>query len=537
MQAVGQDCRQWLRGREEFESSNIYGMGLLGTCFWVIILIDILCFREMHTVFRCLVAALLAAFVAMHCNSALAEADSLASRIHPAMRTEAEAWLSSSMHDARADDISPKSYRPWSLEECIAHAKKHNVELKSEELNIKDKDISVSESKWAYVPSFSASSSYNLSIGRVLDETTYDFVTNETVSGANSSISGSVLLFNGMRNLRMLQYSKLDRQAAVLQYEAAAEELELGVTAYFLEVLCAKENIRNREAIVESLEAQQSVTSKKADAGKATMADLLQINSRLADARNELLTAVQSYDMSRLNLCQLLEIEDYGLFEPYMPEIDSLEYTVFDPADAYSGAGRTPALLLAEKNLELAEKNMQVARSSYYPSLSLGAGYGTSFSNVRQKAVRNDDGTYRYEDYPFLEQYADNASAYISLGLSIPILNNLSIRNNVRHAEVAKKQAEYALESAKKQVFKEVAQALIDVEAAWGKYSGACEYLASASEAARQITLKYESGAADVVEYGTAISSLVEAQVQHLTYKYEYVFKLRVLEFYIRHAE
>ena len=204
------------------------------------------------------------------------------------------------------------SLRRWTLDECLDRALEHNIELRSERLSVEERDISLSDSRWAFAPSLSASAGYNLSTGRVLDETTYDFVTNETVGSSSASVSGSVLLFNGLRNLRQLQYSRIDREAAILQVEKAADDLRLNVTAYFLEAICAWENIRDCEAVVASLRKQEEHTSERVWAGKVTRADLLQIQSQLSEAENSLIVAEHSYGMSRLNLCQLLEIEEYS---------------------------------------------------------------------------------------------------------------------------------------------------------------------------------------------------------------------------------
>lgn len=94
--------------------------------------------------------------------------------------------------------------------------------------------------------------------------------------------------------------------------------------------------------------------------------------------------------------------------------------------------------------------------------------------------------------------------------------------------------AEYALASTRKGIVKEYLQAGIDSRTAYGKYLGAQEQVRSAEEAARQITAKYESGAADVITYSTAVSELASARYQMLSAKYECIFKQKILEMYHR---
>lgn len=419
----------------------------------------------------------------------------------------------------------------WTLEECICYALGNNIELKSERLSVEESKISLSDSKWAFAPNVSASTSYNLSIGRVLDETTYEFVTNQMMKSSSSSVSASILLFDGLKSLRQLQYSKLNKEAVAFKYKKAENDLYLNITAYFLETLCALENIKNCTSIVESLKEQEELISVKVDHGKVTVADLLQIQSKLADAENTLLSAEHTYDLSRMNLCQLLEIKDYTSFFPSVINTDSIEFYHYSRTDILGGIDYLPEIALAKKNIELARKSIQISKAQYYPTLSLSLGYGSSYSNVRQKVLQNEDGSYIYDSYPFWKQYKDNTSQYISLGLSIPLFTNSNI-NSVRKAKLELKRNEYALCMEKKQLEKELTQTIMDVETAWKKFQSTKKYISYAQEAVRQVTLKLEAGTVDVVEYNDVVSSLVEGQTQYLSAKYEYMFKTKVLHLF-----
>ena len=196
------------------------------------------------------------------------------------------------------------------------------------------------------------------------------------------------------------------------------------------------------------------------EAGKVTEADLLQITAQLYSARNDVLTAIGDYDMARLELCQLLEIEDFRDFEAATSAADAMPSLVpEDEGGILEAVGWRPEIKSAELGVELARKDLQIARSSYWPTVSLSAGYGTSHSGARQMMLQNPDGTFRYEAYPFFRQYADNASSYVSVSLSIPILSGLSVRKNVRRTKTALRDAEYALASTRKGIVKEYLQA------------------------------------------------------------------------------
>lgn len=427
--------------------------------------------------------------------------------------------------------------RCWTLEECIAHAYQQNIEIKTQELAVAEKRLSLSESKWSYAPELSASAGYSLSTGRVLDPTTYDFVENQTVSGNNASVGVSLPLFSGLRNHYNLQRAKLDLRSSLLAVETTRRSVRLNVTARYLEVLCAEETIRDAEQVVSELEVQVGKTERMVEARKVTMADLLQIRSQLSDARNDVLTARNTCEIARLELCQLLEIEDYASFRTVAPDTARLVRGAPAEEDAVlDAAQQLPEVESARVGIELARRDLQLARTAYWPTLSLAAGYGSSYSDVRQKMFQQADGTYRYEAYPFFEQYRDNASSYVSLSLSIPIFGKFTTRKNVQRQKLALRRAEYALRTAEKQVEKEVTQALIDARTAWARYLGAQEYVASAEEAARQVSRKYDLGAATVTDYNAAVTTRVKARSQLLQAKYEYLFKMKTLAYYTHYC-
>ena len=276
-----------------------------------------------------------------------------------------------------ATPLNAQEAQRWTLEECIAYAFEHNIEVKQAELDVQTKRLTRSDAGWAYAPDISASSSYSFSSGRVLDPTTYEFVEHQSVNGTSTSVGASVTLFNGMRNLHNLERSRLDLRAALLGVEKARNDIRLNITAYYLEILCAEENIRNAEQTVETLKIQEEKTRKSVEMGKVTSADLLQIRSQLANAENTLLSARNSYDIARLNICQLLEIEDYTTFHTVAPSDNILGNTPMPVStDALlASAQQLPEVESARLGIDIARRDLRIARSSYYPTLSLSAGY------------------------------------------------------------------------------------------------------------------------------------------------------------------
>ena len=200
--------------------------------------------------------------------------------------------------------------RRWTLDECIARAYARNIEIKTQELTAEEKRIGLSEARWGYAPDISISNSYSLSTGRVLDPTTYEFVENKTVGGNSTSVGAGATLFGGLKNRYRLRRAQLDLRTSLLGVESTRRDVRLHVTAAYLEVLCAEETIRDAGQVVAELTAQEEKTARKVEVRKVTVADLLQIQSQLADAENDLLTARETMYAQELTVQQAAKAYD-----------------------------------------------------------------------------------------------------------------------------------------------------------------------------------------------------------------------------------
>ena len=415
----------------------------------------------------------------------------------------------------------------WTLEECIGYALEHNIEIKRQEVGVSNSEIGLSESRWDYAPSLSAGSSYSISSGRVLDQTTYEFIENNVVGSSSAAVSGSMQVFSGMRRHYALKKAKASMKASLADLESVRQDIEMNVTAAYLQILCDQENQASAKEIASMLESQMEKIQTMVELGRVTEVDLLQIRSQYYAALNDVAAAEGQCRLSRMELCQLLEIQDWEDFaiEPIKAdEYDGMQ--LFPSTDSIAIESR-PEYRSAEAGAEVARRNLQIARASYYPTLSLSAGYGTSYSGARQKAVQNPDGTYRYEAYPFFRQYLDNGSSYLSLSLNIPIFSGMSTRNSVRRAKNASLDAQYALQAVRKQLSREYEQALIEYQTSCRQYETAREQLAYAEETARMMTEKYNLGKTDFTSWNTAMTELAKAK--YLTIQKKHIVTLTKL--------
>lgn len=429
-----------------------------------------------------------------------------------------------------AQELPDSASIPWTLDRCVEYALEHNIDIKRKELAKEEKEVGVSEGKWAFSPSLYFSTSGTGSTGRVLDQTTYEFIKNSVVGSSSSSLSGTMDIFSGMKRVYALQRSKIDLLAEEENIQSLRYDVRKKVSAAFLAALCAESDLKSALQTKVLLEKQFERISVLVQTGRVTESDFMQAKALLFAAESDVATAEGAVETTKMELCQLLEISDYTTFS--IEEDSDVELKEEPLIRTERSVTSRPEYQAAGLDIEVARKNLAITRSAFYPSLSLSAGYGSSYSTARQKSIQNPDGTFRYEAYPFMEQYLDNRSSYVSLSLNIPIFNAMSTRNAVRRQKIAVRDAEYALQQTEKELNREYMQAGIDCRTAYKKYLAAQEQLRFAEESERQVRERYELGASDFNAWNTAATELAKARYDLSEAKYTYIFNVKVLEMF-----
>lgn len=429
--------------------------------------------------------------------------------------------------------------RPWSLAECIEWARSHNIEIAQQELSAQDAELAARQARLDYIPSLSAGISSSSTFGSSYDSASQN--TRSDYTSMSGSISAGTDLFAGLIKYHTLKRSDLSLKETLLSIDKAKNDLALNVTAAYLEILFAEENLRIVDSQAELLQMQVDRGRKQVEVGTGTLGDLLQIESQLADVKHQRLLADNQRTIAYFNLCQLLEIEDFKNFRIVEPELDGVltGMSASSVDDVIETAQSLPQIESARLGVQIAERDVSIARSGYYPSLRLSAGYGSGFefNSTQRVAVvadpdPNNPSHWNTVAYPFGDQVRNRASASVGLTLSIPIFNSLSTRNNVRSKRIALDRADYGLRIAQKQLSREIQQAFIDAEAAFEQHTSAVSNVQTSEESFRVVEQRFNLGASTPVDYSAALYSLMSARSSLLQAKYQFIFKTKILDFY-----
>lgn len=406
----------------------------------------------------------------------------------------------------------------WTLQQCIEQGLKQNISLKQAELSKENQTISLERAKNQRLPDLSANLSQSLNFGQ--SEVSRGVYKSQNSQSYSGSISSSLTLYNGSRIRNTIEVQKINLLASLEELKKAKESMSVSIASAYLQVLYNKELLQVAKEQEKLTQLQLDRYINMANLGKIPEGQVSEIRAQLANDKLNTTQANNTLRLSLLDLSQLIELQKWTDFDVVVPtiDIDALRLTVTPAEEIFTYAqANKPVVIASELKLKGSEVELKVAKGGYYPSVSLRADYGDRYYNP--------GGT-------LSNQLKGNSGASVGIGVNIPIFNRYDTRNSVRSAEISIKNAELEVENAKKTLYKEIQQAWFNATNALEKFNASKEAVTQSEIASKFAEEKFNSGKASAYEYYEARMKLVSATSNLLQAKYNYVFTVKILDFY-----
>ncbi len=454
--------------------------------------------------------------------------------------------------------------KKWTLQECVEHAMANNITLQQSALDQELALLDKADAIGAYLPNINGSVSNAWNTGLTQNVTT-GVLENQTSRNSSYSVTATLSLFQGLRNLRSLQRSKINALAAQYGLEKMQDDIALFVANAFLQVLTNKANVSVLKAQNAVTVGQIERTQELVDAGVLPEGDLLEIQAADATEKQNIVTAENGVTLSLISLAQLLQIRDYDDFDIVDQGYEILGTEILEkgPQELVAAAREyRKEVLIAETNVALAEKDLQIARSAYMPTLGAYLNYNTResdrFSGVSTLIDPDNpiiattdpigfvDGSgaavygfapniIGYQEVaarPFEEQLYLNDGVSYGVQMNIPIFNGNATRNNVKRSKLNLMRRELLLEQAKMDLETTVYQAFVDAKGALKSYDAAVKAKNSQQLAYEYAQQRYDVGLINAFDFSQSKTRYDNAVIDVNRAKYDYIFKLKVLELY-----
>jgi len=453
-------------------------------------------------------------------------------------------------------------YLELDLEQCIEIALENNLQLKRSMINEQLQKVGYNQSLLQQTPTLNVFSNYGNNYGRSIDPTTNTFISNNS-NFSGISASSNMNLFSGFSVRNNIKRSKILLEKSAFDLENTRNNVMLSVVRAYLNVLLNTDRLDNARFQLQSTQEQLSRTTKLVNAGSIPITNKLNLEAQVAGDELALIQQENNYRLTILQLKQLLLLDTPKEIKIIKPVVELSPSTVIEsnPNEIFNMAvSLLPEIKSAEKNAQSSLYDLRISKSGRYPSISISSSFSSNYSSFANREREFYDGfsmqptTIGYltnnplqtvsslslvpnvigsdKDFTILEQWKDYLSKSLTVSISIPIFNRYQTSANIKRAKLNKEIADIGVIEARNQVRQTIETSFNDALAASKSYSASQKQVQALEESFRIIKSQYNLGSVNYTEYQISNNNLVRATNDLLSSKYDYIFKLKVLDFY-----
>lgn len=447
--------------------------------------------------------------------------------------------------------------KAWTLEECVRYAIANNISIKQSELDTISANIEKRGAFGRFLPTADLNANHSWNIGLNQDITT-GLLRNQTTQFTGIGANVGVDIYKGLQNQNSLRRANLSIVATKYRLLKMQEDVALNVANAFLQVLFNKENLKVQQEQLAINEKQYARSEELVKAGSIPRGDLLDVKAQVATNKQNVINAENTLLISKLSLAQLLQLKEFWDFDVVDDTNIEDENNIMSvkPIDIYAKAKESRTeLKIAKANLEIAEKDVAISKGAYQPTLSAYYRFDTraSYSDIvtgsapnlsdptsvigfvegtNQNVLHPNSTPVLGSALPVFDQFSDNIGHSFGLQLSIPVFNGWSVRNNVERYKVDLEKSKIALEKEDLDLQRNVYTAFTDAKGAMNAHESAIVAVEAREEAYNYAKEKYAVGLMNSFDFNQSQTLLTNAQSEVIRTKYDYIFKIKILEFY-----
>jgi len=394
-----------------------------------------------------------------------------------------------------ACSLAAHAAEPWTLEHCLDYTLTHNPDARIAQQRIAAAQAGLEQANSAFWPRLQAQSGYTrtdnpmLVFGSILNQRSYNSSLNfndvPDTDDLNARGLVTVPLYAGGRNKAGRDAAKANAEVAKQTNEAVRNELGFEVVRAFQTVLKTRQFVRATEAAVNSFESNLTVATRRLDGGTLLKSEVLDVEVRLAQAREDLVRARNASTLALRALRNLLGIEDG-------------EFAVAETAPVVSAPHsgdftHRPELAAARERESAAQAQVRGSKSGYQPRV-------------------NAFGSLDY-DYGWVTG-GDGKSYTAGVMLQWDLWDGFSTRSKTREAKANLESSREEQRKLRLALDFEVEQARLNLQAANERLAVTSKTVEQAAESASLTRNRFEQGLALSTQLIDSETALVAARVR-----------------------
>ncbi|MDE5627143.1 MAG: TolC family protein [Candidatus Amulumruptor sp.] len=397
--------------------------------------------------------------------------------------------------------------------DCVDYASAHNITLRKLDVARQKSLNTLSESKAQWEPTLDFSTTHTVGNTPWADGT-------KNTYNSSYALGAGWTVWDGGRRSAAIKRDRLQLSIDSLDTGDALRTVETEILQAYINILYAGENVEVCRLAVELSRAQAERAKALMESGKLSRVDYTQLQSQYEQDRYSLVSAEGSYNSSRMELKQILEMgigNDLHL-APVIISDSEITATLPPIEESYDLALATDTRL---KSLDLtyksADYDISIAKAGRMPQISLSAGVGTGYY-----APGGAFGT------SLKQGFNEN----IGLTVKIPILDKRATKTAVTAARLQQVDAELDIENRRTELSRLVENWYIDTRSAQARYLAAQSQLEAASLNNELCNERFSLGYVNTVELMSAHNDYVEASRSLLQARYMALLGIKMIEYY-----
>jgi outer membrane protein len=447
----------------------------------------------------------------------------------------------------------------WSLQKCVAYAISHNLTVKQADIQRMYADVDLHQSEMTKLPTLGGSLSGGYRFGLSENPSTGTLSSNNffTLQG---SLQTNYTIFNWFARKYNIESNKLNLQAAKAGIEKAQNDISLSVANTFLQAMLSNETVNVTALQLSQSQEQLKNTNALVKAGSVPELNSLQLQVQVANDSANLIQAESNYRQSIIQLKTLLHLPQDTAFSILIPSVEQIPMEPLadlEPKLVYSMAlANQPLQRIDAIRLQEASAQVKAARGNMYPTIFAQAGLSSSYAAIPTKPVFGStikiDTSNSYVNtgsqnvpvltpyrevistsiVPFSKQVNNNFGQNIGVGISFNIFNQHQARTQWNRAKIQVQQYRIQQDIDNSSLQSDIYNAYELAVTALQKYNASVKQVEVNERALDLANKRNTAGLMNVLDLIITTNNLLTARIQMVRNRYDYIFKMKVLEFY-----
>lgn len=453
----------------------------------------------------------------------------------------------------------------WTLLECVQYARDSNVTVRQSKIQELLSGVDYKQNQMSRLPTANYGNSLGFNSGRSNNPTT-GILENQRFLTFGVNFQTSLDIFNFYSKRNNILAAQWNYEASKATTEKTKNDISLTVANNYLQILLAKEQEKIALVQLEQSKAQLINVQRQVNAGTLPELNAAELEAQVARDSASYISALGNIEQAYLVLKSSMNMEadqQIQIDTPSAAQIPLENIADLQPEIVYALALKNlPQQKANDFRLLSAQKKALAARGAMYPSLALignlGSnlvyfrnpifnqtviGYkpiplgpavpnGSSFIPVQEPIISQGDRIGYFKSSPFGRQLSDNFGQSIGININIPLFNGYSSRSNWERAKLNITSAELQQIQDRQTIKQDIYQAYNSATIALEKFNASAKSVSAAQRSYDFSLRRFDIGALGTYELTTNQNNLLRAKLEYVLNQFDYVFKMKVLEFY-----